>query len=378
MFTKIEEADLLNKGNVGMPDTPNLTTAEMQAKMDELSRDVIIPKFNNLVEELSAESAAEHIGIVPPENFIGNTLQALIVEMALIVLENQLKKHEHLNKEDLDAITKQNMESWNKLVELFGNVTGVADSITDSTTSIPNSHAIVEYVKALGAGDMQKAIYDTDNSGVVDDAEKLGGNSPDAFQMVFDELLNTMAKTIPGAINEVLSKLGDVSALATGAKTSVVDAVNEVHYAIPEMLESLEEVEANNESGKVADALTVKEINNNLGGLRFGVDGDGNYGYYGADGSLVPFKSGGGSFTVTTYVASNASTTYNRQAMLDAGYTKLTVVPTNYAVSRPFIIEGVETITTSGTYEYDLENLTVENIVFKTSNSYSAAELTWS
>lgn len=28
----------------------------------------------------------------------------------------------------------------------------------------------------------------------------------------------------------------------------------------------------------------------NLGGLRFGVDGDGNYGYYGADDSLIPFK----------------------------------------------------------------------------------------
>lgn len=27
-----------------------------------------------------------------------------------------------------------------------------------------------------------------------------------------------------------------------------------------------------------------------MGGLSFGKDGDGNYGYYGADGSLVPFK----------------------------------------------------------------------------------------
>lgn len=29
-----------------------------------------------------------------------------------------------------------------------------------------------------------------------------------------------------------------------------------------------------------------------MGGLRFGVDGDGNYGYYGDDDVLVPFKSG--------------------------------------------------------------------------------------
>ena len=31
--------------------------------------------------------------------------------------------------------------------------------------------------------------------------------------------------------------------------------------------------------------------NKNFGGLTFGIDGDGNYGYYGADGSLVPFKT---------------------------------------------------------------------------------------
>ena len=32
--------------------------------------------------------------------------------------------------------------------------------------------------------------------------------------------------------------------------------------------------------------------NSSLGGLKFGKDGDGNVGYYGADGSLIPFKSG--------------------------------------------------------------------------------------
>lgn len=32
-----------------------------------------------------------------------------------------------------------------------------------------------------GAGDMLKSVYDTDNSGVVDNAEKLGGNLPSAF-----------------------------------------------------------------------------------------------------------------------------------------------------------------------------------------------------
>ncbi len=35
----------------------------------------------------------------------------------------------------------------------------------------------------------------------------------------------------------------------------------------------------------------IDQLNDSLGGLRFGTDGDGNYGYYGADDSLIPFKS---------------------------------------------------------------------------------------
>lgn len=60
------------------------------------------------------------------------------------------------------------------------------------------------------------------------------------------------------------------------------------------ILNSQEEIEANTSEESVAGALALKEINNNMGGLRFGVDADGNYGYYkdGAD-TVTPFKSGG-------------------------------------------------------------------------------------
>ena len=66
------------------------------------------------------------------------------------------------------------------------------------------------------------------------------------------------------------------------------------------------------------DVLTeLAEQNKNFGGVSFGIDGDGNYGYYGADGSLVPFKKGecqlvsigtiggNGSFSVPTKYQSN-------------------------------------------------------------------------
>ena len=49
---KITNSDLANKGNVGMADTPNLTTAQMQSKLDEIPVEVIIPHFNSLIDSL--------------------------------------------------------------------------------------------------------------------------------------------------------------------------------------------------------------------------------------------------------------------------------------------------------------------------------------
>lgn len=51
-YTKILPSDLVNKGVIGLPDTPGLDTTQMQQKFDEIALDVIVPKFNNLVDEL--------------------------------------------------------------------------------------------------------------------------------------------------------------------------------------------------------------------------------------------------------------------------------------------------------------------------------------
>lgn len=70
--------------------------------------------------------------------------------------------------------------------------------------------------------------------------------------------------------------------------------ISDTYILRESILNSQEEIEANTSEENVAGALALKEINNNMGGLRFGVDADGNYGYYkdGAD-TVTPFKSGG-------------------------------------------------------------------------------------
>ncbi len=54
-YKKITAEDLLNKGVIGLPDTPELSTSEMQAKFEEVVRQVVVPAFNNLVDSLEKD-----------------------------------------------------------------------------------------------------------------------------------------------------------------------------------------------------------------------------------------------------------------------------------------------------------------------------------
>ena len=88
----------------------------------------------------------------------------------------------------------------------------------------------------------------------------------------------------------------DVTVYQQTGDTFGAGDINNTNQAVNEKLDSDDVVDPmeTTKSGFAADALAVKnainEQNKNLGGLRFGVDGDGNYGYYGADDSLIPFS----------------------------------------------------------------------------------------
>lgn len=53
-FTKITPEDLQGKGVIGQPAVPGLSVLEMQESVEAIPRDVIIPKFNELSDELDA------------------------------------------------------------------------------------------------------------------------------------------------------------------------------------------------------------------------------------------------------------------------------------------------------------------------------------
>ena len=60
-FEKITQQDLAGKGNLGRPDTPGVDTEEMQRILDELPREVIIPKFNALIDAMEEKELEEAV-----------------------------------------------------------------------------------------------------------------------------------------------------------------------------------------------------------------------------------------------------------------------------------------------------------------------------
>lgn len=141
-FERITEDDLQGKGNLGRPDTPGVDTTEMQRILDELPREVIVPAFNRLAEQLEAADAAASLGARPPEGLPEDTpatAQGVLEAM-------QAGAAEHAARTD--------------------NPHAVTAVQTGAYTKEETEEAIGRRVVEIGAGDMAQAVYDPARLGV--------------------------------------------------------------------------------------------------------------------------------------------------------------------------------------------------------------------
>lgn len=141
-FERITEDDLQGKGNLGRPDTPGVDTTEMQRILDELPREVIVPAFNRLAEQLEAVDAAASLGARPPEGLPEDTpatAQGVLEAM-------QAGAAEHAARTD--------------------NPHAVTAAQTGAYTKAETEEAIGRRVVEIGAGDMAQAVYDPARLGV--------------------------------------------------------------------------------------------------------------------------------------------------------------------------------------------------------------------
>lgn len=145
-FTKVTNEDRQGKGNVGQPDTPLLTTTEMQEQMDSLSN-LAIDSLNRLIDELGNENGASNIGCTVPSGITASAnLFAVLDAVALMAKQAENAKHTHPNKSLLDTISSLTFEQINALITMFAGITAVDVAVSDSAAKIPTSLAVKSYV----------------------------------------------------------------------------------------------------------------------------------------------------------------------------------------------------------------------------------------
>jgi len=144
------------------------------------------------------------------------------------------------------------------------------------------------------------------------------------------------------------------------------EAENGIAAAVPKsfVIKSADDLDALTEAGFLPDALLVRQLNKNMGGLSFGKDGDGNYGYYGADGSLIPFKSG--PELVARINALSTNTTSGESFEVDCsginGYKSLTVTSFLFVPITTRVYYDASNF--GGTYTSTKEDLNPENLAY--------------
>lgn len=266
-YTKVTDEERQGKGVTGLPDVPQLSTADMQAKFDELGN-VGIDALNNLIDELEATTGADSLGATVPEGLVANPNVGSILE-AMIALYNTLEadSHTHTNKATLDEISSVVKTEYDRLVAVLQNVDSVNNGVIDDSGSIPTGHAIVNYVSQLGGGDMLKAVYDRNNSGVVDNSEAVQGHTVTTSSAAITSPTQQTGAQLPtaSAINSVYTSLNssiDSKVAKSSIKTSQATTTDTVPSS--SLLKSVTDSLTNSISilsGKalqVVDRFTVK------------------------------------------------------------------------------------------------------------------------
>ncbi|WP_394968107.1 hypothetical protein [Candidatus Allofournierella merdipullorum] len=277
-FDRITDGDLLGKGNLGRPDTPGVDTAEMQRILDELPREVIVPAFNRLADQLETSDAAASLGAVPPESLPEDTPATVqgVLEAALN------KNDEHIGRTD--------------------NPHAVTAAQTGAYTKEETDAAISQRVTEIGAGDMARAVYDPT------------GQKRDVFAAIGEAVAGAghMEKSVyaasgePGAVDRAL-RADSALAADDGVKVYTHTKSGTVHNFAGSGANGRAKLTADVQAG---DTFTVNGVPvaayvgaDSAADAMAGGAWNGRWVSFTVEGGTLNFKGGGGKVTVTGLAA---------------------------------------------------------------------------
>ena len=139
-FTTITNAERDSVGATTLPDQPTISASALKAKFDEPAKQLLVPKYNTLVGELEATTAAADLGASPVSGRTsGSTVQAVLnklstdlgtAETAITGLATD--SHTHSNKAVIDKFN----DTGSGLTYDGSPISGAVDSVNGYTGTI--------------------------------------------------------------------------------------------------------------------------------------------------------------------------------------------------------------------------------------------------
>ena len=133
----------------------------------------------------------------------------------LKITENEINENNVKSAADTydDGDVRSNKNIFDRLPELIARrlnqVIDRVKSLLDNTyTKEDVDRAISERVVEIGSGDMAKGVYDSDNSGIVDNSERLGGEKPEYYAKSADH--TTLRAAVSGLKTDVQNITTDI------------------------------------------------------------------------------------------------------------------------------------------------------------------------
>lgn len=153
-FTKITNAELNSRGATTLENQPAISAQALKEEFDAPAKEIVAPKFNNLIDELEASTAAGSIGAVGKDgqptniqNIIGSinedisSIESKIPEDAEDIQDAVNKRHTHANKSVIDKFSEVNGDPYYDGNPIAGSVT--VDSALSTTSENPVQNKVI-------------------------------------------------------------------------------------------------------------------------------------------------------------------------------------------------------------------------------------------
>jgi hypothetical protein len=131
-FTKITNVELNSRGATTLPNVPTIGATALKQEFDAPAKQVVAPKFNNLIDELQASTASADLGASAPTGRSGTSVQGVLNSLSTDLGNVEASSHSHPNKAVIDKFA----DDGTGLTYDGSPISGAVESVNGKTGAV--------------------------------------------------------------------------------------------------------------------------------------------------------------------------------------------------------------------------------------------------